>query len=193
MWRGHKRNRYPKRNDRLAGNAQDRAYVMREGDQLQGPNVVIDVPVIRDFPEVFPDDLSKLPPSQQVEFRIEIVSRAASVARAPYHLAPSEMKELSGKLYQKSYADRRLKPLEFEVGDKVLLKVSPWKGVIRLGKRRKLSPQYIRPFKIIDRIGPVAYKLELLVELQGIHNTFHVSNLKKCLANENLVIPRGPA
>nr|GFA97634.1 putative reverse transcriptase domain-containing protein [Tanacetum cinerariifolium] len=81
------------------------------------------------------------------------------------------------------------KPMEFEVGDMVMLKVSPWKGVIRFGKRGKLSPWYIGPFEIIERIGPVAYKLELLEKLCGIHNTFHVSNLKKCLADENLVIP----
>ncbi|GKC24411.1 putative reverse transcriptase domain-containing protein, partial [Tanacetum coccineum] len=78
---------------------------------------------------------------------------------------------------QKSYADKRLKPLEFEVGDMVLLKVSPWKGVVRFGKRKKLSPRYIEPFKILARVGPVAYTLELLEELKGIHSTFHVSNL----------------
>nr|GEX80481.1 reverse transcriptase domain-containing protein [Tanacetum cinerariifolium] len=89
----------------------------------------------------------------------------------------------------KSYADVRRKPMEFEVGDKVMLKVSPWKGIIRFGKHGKLSPRYIRPFEIIERISPVAYKLELPEKLRGIHNTFHVSNLKKCLANKNLVIP----
>nr|GFA78872.1 putative reverse transcriptase domain-containing protein [Tanacetum cinerariifolium] len=72
--------------------------------------------------------------------------------------------------------------------DKVMLKVSPWKGVIRFGKRGKLSLRYIRPFEIIERIGTVAYKLELLEKLHGIHNMFHVSNLKKCLADGNLVI-----
>ncbi|GJT28839.1 putative reverse transcriptase domain-containing protein [Tanacetum coccineum] len=90
---------------------------------------------------------------------------------------------------QKSYADVRHKPLEFEVGDKVMLKVSPWKGVVRFGKRGKLSPRYIGPFKILSRVGPMAYKLELPRELQGIHNTFHVSNLKKCLSDEDLIIP----
>nr|GFB16318.1 putative reverse transcriptase domain-containing protein [Tanacetum cinerariifolium] len=90
---------------------------------------------------------------------------------------------------QKSYADVRRRPLEFDVGDKVMLKVSPWKGVIRFGKCGKLSPRYIGPFKVLERVGPIAYKLELPRELQGIHNTFHVSNLKKCLSDESLVIP----
>ncbi|GJT25334.1 putative reverse transcriptase domain-containing protein [Tanacetum coccineum] len=96
---------------------------------------------------------------------------------------------LATRSRQKSYADVRRKPLEFEVGDKVMLKVSPWKGVVRFGKRGKLSPRYIGPFKILSRVGPVAYKLELPRELQGIHNTFHVSNLKKCLSDEDLIIP----
>ncbi|GKA47320.1 hypothetical protein Tco_0740203 [Tanacetum coccineum] len=72
---------------------------------------------------------------------------------------------------QKSYADKRRKPLEFEVGDRVLLKVSPWKGVI------------------LERIGPVAYRLRLPEELSSVHDTFHVSNLKKCLADANLHVP----
>nr|GEW48997.1 uncharacterized mitochondrial protein AtMg00810-like [Tanacetum cinerariifolium] len=96
---------------------------------------------------------------------------------------------LTARSRQKSYADRRNKPLEFKVKDMVLLKVSPWKGVICFGKRKKLRPSYIGPFKILARVGPVAYTLELPEELQGIHSTFHDSNLKKCLADENLIIP----
>ncbi|GKC89586.1 putative reverse transcriptase domain-containing protein [Tanacetum coccineum] len=90
---------------------------------------------------------------------------------------------------QKSYADRRRKPLEFEVGDKVMLKVSPWKGVIRFGKRGKLYPRYIGPFKILDRVGTLAYRLELPEKLSQVHSTFHVSNLKKCFVDEPLAIP----
>ncbi|GJX68740.1 reverse transcriptase domain-containing protein [Tanacetum coccineum] len=90
---------------------------------------------------------------------------------------------------QRSYANVRRKPLEFQVGDRVMLKVSPRKGVIRFRKRGKLNPRYIRPFKILERIGLVAYKLELPEELSNVHSTFHISNLKKCLSDESLVIP----
>ncbi|GJT20407.1 reverse transcriptase domain-containing protein [Tanacetum coccineum] len=91
-------------------------------------------------------------------------------------------------LRQKSYTDRRCKPLEFEVGDKVMLKVSPWKGVIRFGKQRKLNPRYIGPFKIIAKVETLAYRLELPDQLSRVHNTFHVSNLKKCFVDKPLAI-----
>ncbi|GJY13799.1 hypothetical protein Tco_0383108, partial [Tanacetum coccineum] len=87
---------------------------------------------------------------------------------------------------QKSYADKRRKPLEFEVGDRVLLKVSPWKGVVRFRKKGKLAPRYVGPFEILKRIGLVAYRLRLPEELSSVHDTFHVSNLKKCLADTSL-------
>ncbi|GJV36095.1 putative reverse transcriptase domain-containing protein [Tanacetum coccineum] len=90
---------------------------------------------------------------------------------------------------QKSYADLKRKPMEFQVGDKVMLKVSPWKGVVRFGKRGKLNPRYVGPFKVTERVGEVAYKLELPEELSRVHNTFHVSNLKKCHADEPLAVP----
>ncbi|KAM0046424.1 hypothetical protein Hdeb2414_s0009g00316131 [Helianthus debilis subsp. tardiflorus] len=78
---------------------------------------------------------------------------------------------------QKSYADKGRMPLEFDVGDYVLLKVSPWKGVVRFGKKGKLAPRFVGPFKILERIGKVANKLELPEELSNVHPTFHVSNL----------------
>ena len=90
---------------------------------------------------------------------------------------------------QKSYADPKRKDFHFDVGDKVLLKVSPWKGVMRFGKKGKLSPRYIGPFEIIERVGAVAYKLNLPEELSAIHNVFHICNLKKCFADDSLVIP----
>nr|GFD36037.1 putative reverse transcriptase domain-containing protein [Tanacetum cinerariifolium] len=90
---------------------------------------------------------------------------------------------------QKSYADLRRKPMEFQVGDKIMLKVSPWKGVVRFGKRGKWNPRYVGPFKVLERVGDVAYKLDLPEELSRVHNTLHVSNLKKCHADEPLAVP----
>nr|GFC78520.1 putative reverse transcriptase domain-containing protein [Tanacetum cinerariifolium] len=90
---------------------------------------------------------------------------------------------------QKSYADLKHKPMKFQVGDKLMLKVLPWKRVVRFGKRGKLNPRYVGPFKVLERIGDVAYKLDLLEELSRVHNTLHVSNLKKCHADEPLAVP----
>ncbi|GJW48858.1 putative reverse transcriptase domain-containing protein [Tanacetum coccineum] len=89
---------------------------------------------------------------------------------------------------QKRYADKRRKPLEFQVRDKVMLKVLPWKRVIHFDKRGKLNPRYNRPFQILAKVGTVAYRLELPEQLRRVHNTFHVLNLKKCLSDETLVI-----
>ncbi|GJT38227.1 putative reverse transcriptase domain-containing protein [Tanacetum coccineum] len=89
---------------------------------------------------------------------------------------------------QKSYADVRRKPIEFQVGDKVMLKVSPWKGVIHFEKRGKLNPRYVGPFKILAKVRIVAYRLELLEQLSRVHSTFHVSNLRKYLSYETLII-----
>nr|GEY10970.1 hypothetical protein [Tanacetum cinerariifolium] len=91
--------------------------------------------------------------------------------------------------HHKSYVDKRRKPLEFSVGDYVLLKVSPWKGVVRFGKKEKLAPSFVGSFEIIKKVGPVAYQLDLHKELNGVHDTFYVSNLKKCLADPTLQVP----
>ncbi|GJX73110.1 putative reverse transcriptase domain-containing protein [Tanacetum coccineum] len=90
---------------------------------------------------------------------------------------------------QKSYANLKRKPIDFQVRDKVMLKVPPWKGVVHFGKRGKLNPRYVGPFKVLEKVGSVAYKLELPEELSRVHNTFHVSNLKKCHADEPLAVP----
>ncbi|GJU43100.1 putative reverse transcriptase domain-containing protein [Tanacetum coccineum] len=90
---------------------------------------------------------------------------------------------------QKSYVDYRRKPLEFEVGNRVLLKVTPWKGVVRFGEKGKLAPRYVGPFEILERIGLIAYRLRLPEELNSMHDTFHVSNLKKCLADASFHMP----
>nr|GEU96494.1 hypothetical protein [Tanacetum cinerariifolium] len=90
---------------------------------------------------------------------------------------------------QKSYADKRWKPLEFSAGDYVLLKVSPCKGVVRFRKKGKLAPRFVMPFKIIKKVGHVAYWLDFPKELNGVHDTFHVSNIKKGLADPTLQVP----
>ncbi|GJV60695.1 putative reverse transcriptase domain-containing protein [Tanacetum coccineum] len=81
------------------------------------------------------------------------------------------------------------KPMEFQVADRVMLKVSSWKGVVCFGKRGKLNPRYVGPFRVLEKVGSVAYKLELPQELSRVHNTFHVSNIKKCYSDEPLVVP----
>nr|GEU29835.1 putative reverse transcriptase domain-containing protein [Tanacetum cinerariifolium] len=88
----------------------------------------------------------------------------------------------------KSYANKKRIPIEFNVGDFIMLKVSPWKGVIRFKNKGKLSSRFIGPFKILKRVEEVAYTLELPDKMRGIHNTFHVSYLRKCLADESSVI-----
>ncbi|GJX79631.1 putative reverse transcriptase domain-containing protein [Tanacetum coccineum] len=90
---------------------------------------------------------------------------------------------------QKSYTNLKHKPMELQVGDRVMLKVSPWKEVVRFGKRGNLKPTYVGPFKVLEKVGAVAYKLEILQELSRVHNTLHVSYLKKCYADEPLAVP----
>ncbi|GJV60918.1 putative reverse transcriptase domain-containing protein [Tanacetum coccineum] len=107
--------------------------------------------------------------------------------RSPIMWAEDRLKAARDR--QKSYADKRRKPLEFSVGDYVLLKVSPWKGVVHFRKKGKLAPRFVGPFEIIEKVGPVAYRLDLPEELNGVHDTFHVSNLKKCLADPTLQVP----
>nr|GEW47133.1 putative reverse transcriptase domain-containing protein [Tanacetum cinerariifolium] len=104
-----------------------------------------------------------------------------------YHHGKSRIQAARDR--QKSYVDIRRKPLEFQVEKKVMLKVSSWKAAIHFGKREKLNPRYIGPFKILAKVGTVAYRLELLKKLSKVHSTFHVSNLKKCLADKPLAIP----
>ncbi|GKE42907.1 putative reverse transcriptase domain-containing protein [Tanacetum coccineum] len=120
----------------------------------------------------------------------------ASIKAAPFEAlygrkcrSPIKQRMQAARDRQKSYADLKRKPIEFQVGDKVMLKVSPWKGVVRFGKRGKLNPRYVGPFKVLGKVEEVAYKLELPEELSRVHNTFHISNLKKFYAEEPLAVP----
>ncbi|GKB39902.1 hypothetical protein Tco_0884844 [Tanacetum coccineum] len=112
----------------------------------------------------------------------------ASIKAAPFE-ALYRRKCRSPVYWAENYADLKSKSMEFQVGDKVMLKVSPWKGVVRFGKRGKLNPRYVGPFKVLEKVRDVAYKLELPQELSRVHNTFHVSNLKKCYTDEPLAVP----
>nr|GEU97508.1 putative reverse transcriptase domain-containing protein [Tanacetum cinerariifolium] len=105
----------------------------------------------------------------------------ASIKFAPY-------KALYGQKCRSPVCWAERKPMEFKIGDRVVLKVSPWKGVIRFIMRGKLNLRYIRPFKVLDKVGKVPYRLELPPELSRVHHTFHVSNLKKCYADEPLAM-----
>ena len=93
---------------------------------------------------------------------------------------------------QKSYADNRRKEIEFAVGDKVFLKIAPMKGIMRFGKKGKLSPRFIGPFEILERIGDLAYRLALPPNLSGVHNVFHVSMLRKYVYDPSHVLSYGP-
>ena len=89
---------------------------------------------------------------------------------------------------QKSYADQHRKEMEFQVGEKVFLKVSPWRGIMRFGNKGKLSPRYIGPYEIVEKIGPLAYKLALPPNLARIHDVFHVSMLRRYRSDPSHVL-----
>jgi Integrase zinc binding domain/Integrase core domain len=90
---------------------------------------------------------------------------------------------------QRAYANKKKKHVAFKKGDYVMLRVSPWKGLVRFGKKGKLSPRFIGPFKVLKQVGEVAYELELPEELQGVHPTFHVSHLRRGLRDESHHVP----
>nr|GEY26738.1 putative reverse transcriptase domain-containing protein [Tanacetum cinerariifolium] len=138
------------------------------------------------------DVVTKLPKSSQGYDIIWVIVDRLTKYAIFTPMRETDLMDKPARMYLKevkSYADLKRKPMEFQVGDKVMLKVFPWKGVVRFGKRGKLNPRYVRPFKVLEKIKKVAYKLELPKELSRVHNTFHVSNLKKCHADEPLAVP----
>ena len=90
---------------------------------------------------------------------------------------------------KKSYVDLKRRDIEYEVGDKVFSKVSPWRKILRFGQKGKLSPRFIRPYEILERVGPVAYRLALPLELAKLHNVFHVSMLRRYRSDESHILP----
>jgi hypothetical protein len=128
--------------------------------------------------------LNWIEPGEKVIFGPDLIDEA----EATIHCIQNNLKVT--KSHQDSYANKRRRPLQFEVGDHVYLKVSPMKGMKRFGVKGKLSPRYIGPFPILGRCGTVTYKLELPPSLAGVHNIFHVSQLKKCLKTPvDVVLP----
>ncbi|KAL0532570.1 hypothetical protein IC582_031294 [Cucumis melo] len=114
---------------------------------------------------------------------VQSTNEAIQKIRSRMHTAQSR---------QKSYADVRRKDFEFEVGDKVFLKVAPMRGVLRFERRGKLSPRFVGPFEILERIGPVAYRLALPPSLSTVHDVFHVSMLKKYVSDPSYVVDYEP-
>ncbi|WVZ80920.1 hypothetical protein U9M48_028354 [Paspalum notatum var. saurae] len=114
-------------------------------------------------------------PGERVTFGPDLVTQAEEQVKFIH----TNLKRAQSR--QKSYSDKRRRPLAFEEGDHVYLRVSPMKGVHRFGVKGKLAPRYVGPFKITERCGPIAYRLELPQHLAGVHDVFHVSQLKKCL------------
>ena len=98
---------------------------------------------------------------------------------------------LTAQSQQKSYVDVRRRPLEFEVGDHVFLKVMPKRGVVKFGKRKKLSPRFIGPFELLERVGTIAYRLALPPSISGVHEVFHVSMLRGYTPDPTYVVDWG--
>ncbi|KAI5356472.1 hypothetical protein L3X38_009368 [Prunus dulcis] len=123
------------------------------------------------------------------EHRLEV---ADDVERTKEHVKIIRERLKMAQDRQKSYTDNRRKDLQFEVGDWVFLKLSPWKGVVRFRRRGKLSPRYIRPYEIVERVGPVAYRLVLPSDLSRLHDVFHVSMLRKYISDPSHVLEEQP-
>nr|GEV74573.1 reverse transcriptase domain-containing protein [Tanacetum cinerariifolium] len=160
------------------------AKVKAEHQRPSGLLVQPEIPIWK-WDNITMDFVTKLPKLSQGYDTIWVIVDRLTKSATFVPMRETDPLEKLAKLYLKEVR----KPMEFQVGDKVMLKVLPWKGVVHFGKRGKLNPKYVGPFKVIARVGSVAYKLELPEELSRVHNTFYVSNLKKCYANKPLAVP----
>nr|GEX87752.1 hypothetical protein [Tanacetum cinerariifolium] len=137
------------------------------------------------------DFVMKLPKSSQGYDTIWVIVDQLTKSAIFVPMRETGPMEKLARIYlkEKSYADLKRKPIKFQIGDRVMLKVSPWKRVVRFRKQGKLNPRYVGPFKVLEKVRTIAYKLELPQELSRVYNTFYVSNLKKCHADEPLAVP----
>ncbi|GJV71033.1 putative reverse transcriptase domain-containing protein [Tanacetum coccineum] len=174
------------------------AKVKAEHQRPSGLLVQPDIPQWK-WDNITMDFVTKLPKSSQGYDTIWVIVDRLTKSAIFVPMRETDPMEKLARMYLKEMVTRhgilakelrRFKalPMEFQVGDNVMLKVSPWKGVVRFSKRGKLNPRYVEPFKVLEKVGSVAYKLELPEELSRVHNTFHVSNLKKCYADEPLAV-----
>ncbi|GJR54761.1 reverse transcriptase domain-containing protein [Tanacetum coccineum] len=157
----------------LAERLHDNSKEWNSGDDQLRLRWMIYLVVLADAAEIGEDSLIRPELVQKTTDKVVVIKEKLKAARDR----------------QKSYSNNRRKQLEFKVGNRVMLKVSPWKGVVCFGKKSKLAPRYVGPFEILERIGPIAYQLRLSKELSGVHDMFHVSNLKKCLVDASLHVP----
>ncbi|GJZ38051.1 putative reverse transcriptase domain-containing protein [Tanacetum coccineum] len=152
-----------------------------------------DIHVVHGFFEVFPDDLSGLPLVREIEFCINLILAPVLFVKKKDDAMRMciDYRELNKLTIKNRYPLPGIDNLfdQLQVGDQVLLKVSPWKRVVRFGKKRKLAPRNVGPFEIVEHVGPVVYRLRLPQELSCVHDVLHVSNLKKCLADSDMQVP----
>ncbi|GJW25862.1 putative reverse transcriptase domain-containing protein [Tanacetum coccineum] len=176
------------------------AKVKAEHQRPSGLLVQPEIPQWK-WDNIIMDFITKLPKSSQGYDTIWVIVDRLTKSAIFVPIRETDPMEKLARMYLKEVVTRhgipvyplssrpKRKPMEFQVGDRVMLKVSPWKGVVHFGKRGKLNPRYVGRFKVLVKVSVVAYKLELPQELSRVHNTFHVSNLKKCYANEPLAVP----
>ncbi|XP_074327801.1 uncharacterized protein LOC141665715 [Apium graveolens] len=193
------------------------AYVIDRSKET--PNIE-SIPTVSEFPNVFPDELPGLPPNRQIEFSIDLAPGVEPYealygrkCRSPIYwdevrernvIGPELIQQTKEEVYlirnqliaaqdrQRKYADPCRKDVEYEIGETVLLKVSPWKGIVRFGKKGKLSPRFVGPSEILGKVRKLAYGLAFPPQMQHIYNIFHVSLLKRFNPDAKCIIENEP-